>query len=80
MASYKDINREIKGYVEVKYNISEETPILSLFYDNGNKTYEINSAEFTTSLQNIYSTSRKPNKYAILEENYTSLDGSFLFR
>ncbi|MBR1386296.1 MAG: hypothetical protein IJ568_05660 [Bacilli bacterium] len=78
MASYKDINREIKGYVEVKYNISEETPILSLFYDNGNKTYEINSAEFTTSLQNIYSTSRKPNKYAILEENYTSLDGSFL--
>lgn len=78
MASYKDLNREIKGYVEVKYNISEETPILSLFYDNGNKTYEIDSAEFTTSLQNIYYTSRKSNKYAILEENYTSLDGSFL--
>lgn len=78
MASYKDLNREIKGYVEVKYNVSEETPILSLFYDNGNKTYEIDSAEFTTPLQNIYSTSRKSNKYAILEENYTSLDGSFL--
>ncbi len=78
MASYKDLNREIKGYVEVKYNISEETPILSLLYDNGNKTYEIDSAEFTTPLQNIYSTSRKSNKYAILEENYTSLDGSFL--
>jgi len=78
MASYKDLNREIKGYVEVKYNVSDETPNLSLFYDNTLNTYDINSAEFTTPLQNLYSTNRKSNNYAILEENYTSLDGSFL--
>lgn len=78
MASYKDLKREIKGYVEVEYNVVDETPTLSLFYDNGNKTYDIESAEFTTPLQNVFNTSRKSNNYAILEENYTSLDGSFL--
>ena len=78
MASYKDLNREVKGYVEVNYNVVDETPILSLFYDNTLNTYDIDGADFTTPLQDVYSTSRKSNNYAILDENYTSLDGSFL--
>ena len=78
MASYKDLNREIKGYVEVNYNVVDETPILSLFYDNTLNTYDIDGADFTTPLQDTYSTSRKTNNYAILDEVYTSLDGSFL--
>lgn len=78
MASYKDKNREVKGYVEVIYNIVNEKPTLKLVYDDSFKEHLIFNEESSTELQNIYDTDRKGKKYAILEENYTWLDGSFL--
>lgn len=64
----KSDTREIKGYVEVIYN------------DKSTDNYELsiapNNIRFSLA-DEIVDQTRKCNKYASLEEDYTKLDGSF---
>ncbi len=81
MASYKDFDREIKGYVEVQYslikNINIATSLAISRNANYTHNYYINSFEHSQQLIETYQTERVLSNYAILCNNLISLDGSF---
>ncbi len=75
---YKKRDREIKGYVEVLYNIQPyNNEYMYIFYDNGAKLPAIANANYTQTISQVFNTNRVVDNFAILNENYTKLDGSF---
>lgn len=83
-SDYKKINREVKGYVEVVYDVKNSNNS-NIYTDlsisrNPNYTfnYSLTKADYSQSLNDSYLTQRVANKYAMLCNNLTKLDGSFI--
>lgn len=79
-SDYKKRDREVKGYVEVLYDISSGSSITTKFgcVIYGDRYHEIEKENYTQNLSDIYSTPRELSDYAVLSNNYTKLDGSFM--
>lgn len=81
-SDYKKANREVKGYVEVVYDVSNNSDIYTDLSISRNPNYTFNysltKAEYSQSLNDSYLTQRVANNYALLSNNLTRLDGSFL--
>ena len=80
-SEYKKFDREVKGYVEVLYDLKTPTDndiFKCYYYDSNNSTKELTKFKYGKSFYDVLTTSRVINDYAILYDNYTKLDGSFL--
>lgn len=81
MTSYKDFDREIKGYVEVLYSVIENANITTTLAINRNHNYTynyyINPFTHSQKLIETYQSERILENYAVLCENLVLLDGSF---
>jgi len=82
MASYKDLNREIKGYVEVLYGVKKTSTTIPISLGISRNTlysnnYYLSAFTHSQSLQDTLDTNRLVNNYAVLCDEMTSLDGSF---
>lgn len=78
---YNSINREIKGYVEVLYDVKElrEKDFVAIYYYNqAGRTNQLTPFEYGKTKDDILSTPRVINNYSILYDNYVKLDGSFV--
>ena len=82
MTSYKDFNREIKGYVEVIYDVIKNVNITTYLsisrHYNYLSNYSLTKFEHSQDLEETYQTERILPKYAVLSNNFTLLDGSFI--
>lgn len=79
-SDYKKKDREIKGYVEVLYDVPIRTSVETElgFYRYGDRYQKIDGETYSQNLSDIYSSPRELSNYAVLQNNYTKLDGSFL--
>lgn len=80
-SDYKKFDREVKGYVEVLYNLKTPTDndiISCYYYDVNNTKTLLTKFEYGQSFYEILKTPRVIGDYAILFDDYTKLDGSCL--
>lgn len=78
---YNSINREIKGYVEVLYdikNLEEDDALAIYYYNKDGRPVQLTPYEYGKTKDDILSTPRVINNYSILYDNYVKLDGSFV--
>lgn len=79
-SDYKKKDREVKGYVEVLYDVFSGSSIATElgFIRYSDRYKKIEKENYTQELSSIYSTPRELSDYAVLHSNYTRLDGSFM--
>lgn len=78
---YNSINREIKGYVEVLYDVkklSEKDFVAISYFNEYGRPVQLTPFEYGKTKDDILSTPRVINNYSILYDNYVKLDGSFV--
>lgn len=77
-SDYKKIDREIKGYIEVRYDVQEFSGNEKIFYiDSNGNNQELIKMEYSEEFSSLSDTNRIKHNYAVLHENYTLLDGTF---
>lgn len=77
---YNSFDREIKGYVEVLYDIKtiEYGDYVAIYYYNPQgRPVQLTPFEYGKQKDDILSTPRVIDNYAILYDDYVKLDGSF---
>lgn len=81
-SDYKKRDREVKGYVEVLYDVKqleENDYVYCYYYNAGGRTSQLTPFQYgRTFSQIISSPQRVIRDYAILYSDYTKLDGSFM--
>ena len=78
---YNNVDREIKGYVEVIYDIKELQEgdyFTAYYYNQSGRTNALLPFEYGKTLNDVLTTPREINNYSILYDNYVQLDNSFV--
>ena len=78
---YNNVDREIKGYVEVIYDIKELQEgdyFTAGYYNQSGRTNALLPFEYGKTLNDVLTTPKEINNYSILYDNYVQLDNSFV--
>lgn len=78
-SDYKKFNREIKGYVDVRYDVkqlSSNDYVYCYYYNVSGRTNNLTNTSYSNSFETIINRRDVTPDYAILKENYTNLDGT----
>lgn len=78
---YNNVDREIKGYVEVIYDIKELQEgdyFTAYYYNQSGRTNALLPFKYGKTLNDVLTTPREINNYSILYDNYVQLDNSFV--
>lgn len=77
-SDYKKFNREIKGYVEISYDIGYFDTRFPFYIDSSGTRQTLAKKEYSEDFASIANSDKNKPEYAMLYNNFTKLDGSFM--
>lgn len=77
-SDYKKFNREIKGYVEISYDIGYFDARFPFYIDSSGIRQTLAKKDYSENFTSIANSNKNKSEYAILYNNLTKLDGTFM--
>lgn len=77
-SDYKKFNREIKGYVEISYDVGYFKFGFPFYIDNSGTRQTLARQAYSEDFNSIVNSDKNKPEYATLYNNFTKLDGSFM--
>lgn len=77
-SDYKKFNREIKGYVEISYDIGYFDARFPFYIDSSGTRQTLAKKEYSEDFTSIANSNKNKPEYTILYNNFTKLDGTFM--
>ena len=77
-SDYKKFNREIKGYVEVTYDIGYFDARFPFYIDGSGNRQILGKKQYSEDFVSIDNAEKNKPEYAMLYNDFTKLDGSFM--